>query len=188
MPKVAIVYFTNTNITGQLAQAVAAGVESQAINVVSYRILGTDIITGRYQNSDLFQSIAQCDAIIFGSPTYMGSVAAQFKAFADASSEYWGEQGWSGKVATGFTSGGALNGDQSTTLQYLLTLASQHGMIWVGLDSAHGFADKGINRLGTQLGVVSKAEDGQLHEVDAATARYLGHRVAHLVKRLAHPE
>lgn len=73
-------------------------------------------------------------------------------------------------------------------MQYLLTLASQHGMIWGGLDSAHGFADKGINRLGTQLGVVSRAEDGKLHEVDAATAHYLGHRVAHLVKRLAHPE
>jgi hypothetical protein len=43
-------------------------------------------------------------------------------------------------------------------------------MIWVGLDSAHGFADKGINRLGTQLGVVSKAEDGQLHEVDQPRA------------------
>lgn len=65
------------------------------------------------------QSLQECDVIIFGSPTYMESVAAQFKAFADATSYFWSSQRWAGKVAAGITSDTGLNGDQTSTLQYL---------------------------------------------------------------------
>jgi NAD(P)H dehydrogenase (quinone) len=68
----------------------------------------------------------------------MGGVSAQFKAFADATSELWCQQEWAGKIAAGFTCGSAMNGDQTSTLQYLVTLANQQGMLWVGLDSAQG--------------------------------------------------
>ncbi len=137
--KIAIIYFSKTDVTGQLARAIAAGAEQQGIEqqggfeILSHRIQGSEIIEGRFV-PNLMDELAECDAIIFGSPTYMGSVAAQFKAFADASSESWCYQKWAGKIAAGFTSGGAMNGDQSCTLQYLQTLANQHGMMWLGLD------------------------------------------------------
>lgn len=140
MSKIAIIYFSKTDVTGQLARAIAAGVEQQGIKqqgeceILAHRIEGSEIIEGRFVNPNLMDELAECDAIIFGSPTYMGGVAAQFKAFADASSESWYYQKWAGKIAAGFTSGGAMNGDQSCTLQYLQTLANQHGMMWVGLD------------------------------------------------------
>ncbi|HCE5136223.1 flavodoxin family protein [Vibrio parahaemolyticus] len=192
MSKIAIIYFSKTDVTGQLARAIAAGVEQQGIKqqgeceILSHRIEGSEIIEGRFVNPNLMDELAEYDAIIFGSPTYMGGVAAQFKAFADASSESWYHQKWANKVAAGFTSGGALNGDQSCTLQYLQTFAHQHGMMWVGLDKISNSGEQNLNRYGVQGGIVAQGgEDGQLHSSDVATAEYLGKRVAALVSKLS---
>ncbi|EGQ9314680.1 flavodoxin family protein [Vibrio parahaemolyticus] len=187
MSKIAIIYFSKTDVTGQLAQAIAAGVEQQGeCEILSHRIEGSEIIEGRFVNPNLMDELAECDAIIFGSPTYMGGVAAQFKAFADASSESWYHQKWANKVAAGFTSGGALNGDQSCTLQYLQTFAYQHGMMWVGLDKISNSGEQNLNLYGVQGGIVAQGgEDGQLHASDVATAEYLGKRVAMLVDKLS---
>lgn len=185
--KIAIIYFSKTDVTGQLAQAIAAGVEQQGeCEILSHRIEGSEIIEGRFVKPNLMDELAECDAIIFGSPTYMGGVAAQFKAFADASSESWYHQKWANKVAAGFTSGGALNGDQSCTLQYLQTFAHQHGMMWVGLDKISNSGEQNLNRYGVQGGIVAQGgADGQLHASDVATAEYLGKRVAMLVDKLS---
>ncbi|HIF6103744.1 flavodoxin family protein [Vibrio parahaemolyticus] len=192
MSKIAIIYFSKTDVTGQLARAIAAGVEQQVIKqqgeceILSHRIEGSEIIEGRFVKPNLMDELAECDSIIFGSPTYMGGVAAQFKAFADASSESWYHQKWANKVAAGFTSGGALNGDQSCTLQYLQTFAYQHGMMWVGLDKISNSGEQNLNRYGVQGGIVAQGgEDGQLHASDVATAEYLGKRVAMLVDKLS---
>ncbi len=192
MSKIAIIYFSKTDVTGQLARAIAAGLEQQGIKqqggfeIISHRIEGSEIIEGRFVNPSLIDELAECDAIIFGSPTYMGGVAAQFKAFADASSESWYHQKWANKVAAGFTSGGALNGDQSCTLQYLQTFAYQHGMMWVGLDKISNSGEQNLNRYGVQGGIVAQGgEDGQLHSSDVATAEYLGKRVAALISKLS---
>ncbi|HCE2133747.1 TPA: flavodoxin family protein [Vibrio parahaemolyticus] len=155
------------------------------VDVLEHRIRGEEIIAGRFANKNLFENLLDCDAIIMGSPTYMGGVSAQFKAFADASSEYWSDQLWADKVAAGFTSSSALNGDQSSSLGYLVTLANQHGMYWVGLDLAYGYKDQGLNRLGCQLGVVSESFDGNVNRTDELSASYLGKRVADMVARLA---
>ncbi|GAD03111.1 flavodoxin family protein [Agarivorans albus] len=181
--KVAVVYFTKTDVTGILAKALQAGLaESYSIEVVSIQIQGKQIVEGRFCAPEVFEQLVDCDAIIFGSPTYMGGVAAQFKAFADATSELWCKQQWAGKVAAGFTCGSALNGDQTSTLQYLVTLANQHGMLWVGLDLASGYDQRELNRLGCQLGVVAQSSNGEVHPSDVATARYLGQRVGSLLK------
>ncbi|EHH3730730.1 TPA: flavodoxin family protein [Vibrio parahaemolyticus] len=192
MSKIAIIYFSKTDVTGQLARAIAAGVEQQGIKqqgeceILSHRIEGSEIIEGRFVKPNLMDELAECDAIIFGSPTYMGGVAAQFKAFADASSESWYHQKWANKVAAGFTSGGALNGDQSCSLQYLQTFAYQHGMMWVGLDKISNSGEQNLNRYGVQGGIVAQGgADGQLHASDVATAEYLGKRVAMLVDKLS---
>ncbi|WP_229612166.1 flavodoxin family protein [Vibrio parahaemolyticus] len=187
MSKIAIIYFSKTDVTGQLARAIAAGVEQQGeCEILSHRIEGSGIIEGRFVNPNLMDELAECDAIIFGSPTYMGGVAAQFKAFADSSSESWYHQKWANKVAAGFTSGGALNGDQSCTLQYLQTFAYQHGMMWVGLDKISNSGEQNLNRYGVQGGIVAQGgEDGQLHASDVATAEYLGKRVAMLVDKFS---
>lgn len=185
MINIAVVYFSKTDVTGSLAKALINEVTSlEDVKVIEHRIEGHEIVEGRFVNTELFARLENCDAIIFGTPTYMGGVSAQFKSFADATSDLWCEQLWAGKIAAGFTSGSALNGDQTGTLQYLVTLSNQHGMLWVGLDSALGFNDKGINRLGCQLGVVAQSSDGSLNVTDLDTVKYLGKRVAQLAKKL----
>ena len=98
MPLLAIVYFsisgTYFSISGtteKLAHAVARGANGMA-DIAPCRITGDDIVSGRFQNETLLETIDRADAIAFGSPTYMGGPAAQFKAFADASSDRWSEQ------------------------------------------------------------------------------------------------
>jgi len=185
MPRIAIVYFSQTDVTEQIAKSIASGANQEdGIMVLEHRIDGHEIIEGRFENATLFEQLKSCNAIIFGSPTYMGSVSAQFKAFADASSEHWQHQEWADKISAGFTSGTGLNGDQSSTLQYMTTLASQHGMLWVNVDSSYGPENTTLNRLGCQLGVVSQTTNGVAHKVDLATAKHLGRRVAKLALRL----
>lgn len=187
--KIAIVYHSVTGTTAQLADAVAAGCNFVCeASAVLLRIEGSDISQGRYHNKDLLQSIDQADAVIFGSPTFMGTVSAQFKAFADATSdEYWGKQLWADKIAAGFTVGTSYCGDTLHSLHYLQILAAQHGMLWAGLDLAGAGDAKAPNRLGAQAGVIVRAVDSAIEECDRQTGFYLGQRVARLVGRFNKP-
>ncbi len=182
MSKVGIVYFSKTDVTGELVKAAATEIKNNGLSVFKYKIQGSEIIEGRFENNKVFDELLLCDAIIFASPTYMGGVAAQFKAFADATSDFWESQQWSTKIAAGITSGSALNGDQSSTLQYFSILASQHGMCWIGLDSIN--TNGSLNRLGCQMGVVAHSNDGTVHQSDLNTAKYLGARVSNIVLKI----
>lgn len=181
MAIIGIVTFTKTDITGQLVQSAIQGIKEAGATVLEHQITGSEIIEGRYINKAIFDDLKRCDAIIFASPTYMGGPAAQFKAFADATSDTWTKQDWAGKLAAGITSGTGLNGDQSSTLQYFMTLASQHGMLWVSIDAAFGYGNHGINRLSSQLGVVAQTNSKVANAIDLSTAKYLGGRVANFV-------
>lgn len=184
MASVAIVYHSVTGSTAKLANAIASGVGKAGVDAIELEIVSADIQNGRYQNEQLLARIDQADALIMGSPTFMGSVSAQFKAFADATSDLWTEQRWADKLAAGFTIGSNSSGDQLSTLQYLSVLAAQHGMLWVGIDIAGGCDSAGLNRLGAQSGLVACSGDGQLDPIDLQTAQYLGSRVARLAIRM----
>ena len=181
MNKVSIVYFSNTGVTKALVKAASAEFNSQGLEVFEYQIKGSSIVDGRFVESDVFTQLHESQAILFASPTYMGGVAAQFKAFADATSDFWCEQLWAGKLAAGMTCGSAPNGDQTVSLQYLSTLSSQHGMLWVGLDVAHKSSESMINPLGTQMGVVAHSVNAEVRESDIGTAKYLARRISKLL-------
>ena len=92
---VVLVYHSGYGHTEAVANSVAKGVASvEGVTV--------DLIKADDENKD-WDKLAAADAIIFGSPTYMGSVSAQFKGFMDESSKVWFTQGWKDKVASGFT-------------------------------------------------------------------------------------
>lgn len=176
---VAVVYHSVTGTTARLAEAAlsgAAGVDG--IEAFAVSLEGKDIEAGRYRNSEVLDALSRADAIIFGSPTFMGCVSAQFKAFADATSECWFQRHWAGKFAAGFTVGNNPSGDQLSTIQYLSVFANQHGMFWVGIDLPGGFDAAGRNRMGAQSGLIAHAPTGIIEAVDLETARYLGARVA----------
>lgn len=135
--------------------------------------------------------LAAADAIVFGSPTYMGGASAPFKAFADASAKVWFTQGWKDKVAGGFTCSLAMSGDKFSTLSYFFTLAMQHGMIWVGLgmlpSQRPGDPDT-QNRVGSYAGVMAQADnvppDRSPPSGDLETAFAYGRRIAEKTARL----
>ncbi|MBB4382753.1 flavodoxin family protein [Bradyrhizobium sp. SBR1B] len=143
MPLLAIVYFSISGTTETLAHAVARGADGIA-HVALCRITGDDIVSGRFQNESLLNTIDRASAVAFGSPTYMGGAAAQFKAFADASSDRWTQQRWANKFAAGFTTGALAGGDQLHTLTYFSILAAQHGMLWCWIFRAGRIRAAGI--------------------------------------------
>jgi NAD(P)H dehydrogenase (quinone) len=156
MTNIAIIYFSGTGHTHLMAEAIAAGAQkSPDTNVQLLRITGEQIINGRWKDEAMVASLNSADAIIFGTPTYMGGVAAQFKAFVDGVSSTWAQQIWKNKIAGGFTHSGGLSGDKQGTLIYLAINASQHSMIWVG--AGEMTQPNGVNRLGSYMGVMGQA-------------------------------
>ncbi|MBY4678102.1 flavodoxin family protein [Marinobacterium arenosum] len=180
MIQVAIAYHSGFGHTEVLAQAVAAGVEqagAAARLVPVAELAQVDWCT-----------LKAADAIIFGSPTYMGNVSGPFKCFMDASVRIWGEQGWQDKLAAGFTNSASQNGDKLNTLIAMALFAAQHGMHWVSLgllpgnNSSTG-SDEDLNRLGSSLGAMAQSNADQdpaltPPQADRCTARRLGERVA----------
>ena len=179
MSKIAIIFHSVTGTTQSLAQAIKSGAETHSeTDVELIEIKGVDIVEGRFRNQSVLESLTSADAMIFGSPTYMGCVSAQFKAFADATGEIWEQQGWANKFAAGFTIGSNFSGDQLNTIQYLQIFANQHGMLWTSLDIPGNCDPQQRNRLGAQSGMIAHSPDGELNETDRITAHYLGRRVA----------
>lgn len=120
---IVIVYHSGYGHTRKVAEAVAEG--SNAL------LLAIDA-EGNLPNHG-WQLLETADAIIFGSPTYMGNVSWQFKKFADESSKVWAAQGWKDKLAAAFTNSASVAGDKQMAIGSLFTLAQQHGMIWAGM-------------------------------------------------------
>ena len=132
------------------------------------------------------------DAIVFGSPTYMGGVSADFATFKDWTSSRWAQGAWRNKLAAGFTASASWNGDKHNTLYQMLTLALQHGMVWVGLGLPPGFnsstgSQDDLDRLGASVGAMAQANADQGVEGIAAsdfrTMEALGRRVAESARR-----
>ncbi|MEN9433179.1 MAG: hypothetical protein RLZZ422_768 [Pseudomonadota bacterium] len=183
MHSVAIVFHSGYGHTAVIAEAVARGVTK--VNDVKVTLIPVEQID---QHWDFLTN--EANAIIFGSPTYMGSASAQFKGFMDASSKYWGK--WRDKLAAGFTVSASQSGDKLATLQQLSIFAAQHQMMWVSLglmpgnNSSQGSVND-LNRLGSFLGAMAQANADQggesIIESDQKTAEVLGERVANAVVR-----
>jgi len=182
MTTVAIVYFSGTGHTAKLAEAIAHGAGRVANTQVKLLPLkGEDIVHGRFKNDTLLAALDGSDAIIFGSPTYMGGPAAQFKAFADATGERWYNRHWLNKLAAGFTVSSGPSGDKLNTLEYFFVLAMQHGMVWIGQSEVPNPAT-GINRLSSYSGAMGQAaqEPPEIapNAADKQTGELFGQRVA----------
>lgn len=187
MTNVAIVYHSGYGHTAKLAQAVADG---------AAKVPGTQVKLVRTEDVEKhWHDLDTADAIVFGSPTYMGSPTAAFKTFMEQSSKVWAEQKWKDKLAAGFTNSASQNGDKLNTLMDLTVFAAQHGMHWINLglmpgnNSSKGSVDD-LNRLGSFLGAMAQSNSDQGADVapissDLRTAASLGTRVAEAAQQFA---
>ena len=189
MTKVAVVYHSGYGHTHEQAKAVAAG----AASVAGVRAELLRIENAGQDFAPLLAKLDEADAIVFGTPTYMGSASAPFKAFMDASSKSWAAGSWKNKIAAGFTNSASQSGDKLNTLVQLAIYAAQHGMMWVSLGLPGGNnTTKGsvedFNRLGGFLGAMAQSPADAGPDVgplasDKKTAEHLGRRVAEAAKQ-----
>ena len=185
MIKISIVYHSGFGHTEVQAKHVETGASS--IEGIKTELVKVEIAA---KNPEILN---ESDAIIFGSPTYMGSASAPFKEFMDASSKLWFEQKWKDKIAAGFTNSHSMSGDKLNTLIQMTIFAMQHSMIWVGLgqmnQSPDGQAAKPdvVNRIGSFLGAMAQSENDSPEITpppgDLKTAELLGKRVAEITKK-----
>ncbi|GAA3614087.1 flavodoxin family protein [Gibbsiella greigii] len=183
MAKTVVIYHSGYGHTERLAKTVAEGAGAELIAIDPEGNI----------SEQAWQTLDEADAIIFGSPTYMGGPSWQFKKFADASSKAWFTGKWKDKVFGGFTNSASLNGDKQVTLIALQTLASQHGGLWVslGLMPANTKAAQrtDVNNLGGSVGLLAQTPaDASVDEMlagDLETATLYGQRIAAVAAKLA---
>ncbi|WP_432014281.1 flavodoxin family protein [Streptomyces cucumeris] len=191
-PRIAVVYHSGFGHTAQQAEAVARGAGT---------IAHVDPIPLPDLLDEHWASLDSADAIIFGTPTYMGGSSAAFRTFVEATSSVWADGlRWKNKIAAGFTNSGCMSGDKLHTLTDIALFAAQHGMIWVGLAEYGGWntstgTSEDLNRLGSWLGAMAQSNNDEPPECmatssDLRTAEALGIRVAetarvHLLGRAA---
>lgn len=183
MAKIAVVFHSGYGHTLRIAQSVASGAGAELVQIDAEGNLP----------AGGWETLAAADAIIFGSPTYMGSVSWQFKKFADASSKPWFSQQWKDKLFAGFTNSATMNGDKHSTLHYFFTLAMQHSGIWVGTGmmpaNSKAAQRNDVNYVGSFAGAMaqtpSDASPDEIPPGDLETARLFGERVAAIAKRTA---
>jgi NAD(P)H dehydrogenase (quinone) len=180
MSQIAIVFHSGFGHTKVVADHVKAGAES--VPGTQAQLIPVEAIDAHWAD------LEAADAIVFGSPTYMGNVSGPFKTFMDASSKPWLEQKWKDKLAAGFTISGSPSGDKLNTLQSLMIFAMQHGMIWVG-NAEMPYNEEGINRLGSFTGLMAQAgqvaPDVEPNVADRKSAELLGQRIAAATARWA---
>lgn len=173
--KTAVIYHSGYGHTQRIAQVVAEGAGAHLITIDA---------DGNITDAE-WDILNAADAIIFGSPTYMGVVSWQFKKFADATSKQWMSGAWKNKVAGGFTISANLSGDKLSTIQYFMTLSMQLGMVWVGQAEPNNGS---VNRLGSSSGVMAQvgptSPAADIPQGDLDTAKIYGQRVAEIAAKI----
>ena len=184
MKSVVIVYHSGYGHTAKQAQAVLECAQNVP-NVTAQLINVTEI-------DQHWETLKKANAIIFGAPTYMGSISAEFKKFMEASSKVWITSDWKDKLAAGFTNSGSLSGDKLSSLVELSIFAAQHSMIWTSLGLMPSSTSKSqrndLNRLGAFLGAMAQSDVDSGADIapphgDLDTAKHLGKRVAEMTLR-----
>jgi multimeric flavodoxin WrbA len=179
----AVVFHSGYGHTKRMAESIAEGAAASLIAIDA---------EGNIPETE-WETLNAADAIIFGSPTYMGGPSWQFKKFADASSKPWFEEKWKNKIFGGFTNSSSINGDKLNTLQYFVLLAGQHGGLWVSLaiKPANVKASKrdDLNRMGSYIAPMAQcdadAAPDEMSVGDLETGRLYGVRIAEIASRFA---
>lgn len=189
MAKIAIIYHSGNGHTAVVADHVAKGVTEAGGEAVLLKIE-----SAAQDFSAILDEATTADAIIFGAPTYMGDISAPLKAFFEASSKVWFTLGWKDKVAGGFTNSLSFAGDKANSLNSILTLAMQQGMIWVGTGlapGAHSNSDAApdvVNRLGYYVGVATQSDNAAPDITpppgDREFARLYGVRITEITQKM----
>jgi len=196
MSEVLILYYSRNGSVAQLARLVARGVEEvpgararlrSVPPVAAVTAVAQAPVPEEGAPYATLQDLRDCDALILGSPTRFGNMAAPLKHFLDTTGAEWVSGTLVGKPAAVFTSTSTMHGGQESTLISMMLPLLHHGMLLLGLP----FTESAINSTisgGTPYGashVAGVDGDRLLTDDERTLARTLGRRVAQITARLA---
>lgn len=198
MSKILVLYYSTWGHVETMARAVAKGAESVPGTEVTVKrvpeLMPEDVARKAGAKLDQAAPIADpqelpdYDAIIFGTPTRFGNMAAQMRNFLDQTGGHWAKGSLIGKVGSVFTSTGTGGGNETTITTFHVTLLHQ-GMVIVGLPySAPELSDIGELKGGSPYGAATIAgSDGsrQPSEKELSLAEFQGAHVARITAKLA---
>jgi len=201
--KIQIIFYSTYGHVYEMAKAVAEGARSVDVTEVTiYRVaeLMDDATLERIGAAEAQKAVADipvatpevladADAIIFGTPTRFGNMAAQMRNFLDQTGGLWAKGALVGKVGSVFASTGTQHGGQETTITSFHTTLFHHGMVVVGVP----YTEPGLVNMdeitgGTPYGATTLAgSDGsrQPSENELTIARFQGKHVAQVAQKLA---
>ena len=134
------------------------------------------------------KNLADADAIVFGTPTRFGNMAAPMRKFLDQTGGLWAKGALIGKVGSVFTSTGTQHGGQETTITSFHTTLLHQGMIIVGVPySCQELVNMDEITGGSPYGAGTLAgNDGsrQPSANELAIARFQGKHVAEITGKL----
>ncbi|HEY2352085.1 MAG TPA: NAD(P)H:quinone oxidoreductase [Candidatus Acidoferrum sp.] len=201
--KIQVVFYSMYGHVYKMAQAVVEGAKQvpgaevsvyQVAEIMPDEVLekyGAKAARAAFANVPVAQvdKLAEADAIIFGTPTRFGNMAAQMRNFLDQTGPLWMKGSLVGKIGSVFASTATQHGGQETTITSFHTTLLHHGMIVVGVP----YSESGLSHMdnisgGTPYGATTIAgTDGarQPSENELKVARYQGKHVAELATKLA---
>ena len=201
MARISIIFYSMYGHTYKMAEAEAQGArEIEGVEVNIYRVQETvpeDILikSGAKKAQETFKhipiatldSLTQADAIIFGTPTRFGMMAAQMRQFLDTTGGLWSRGELVGKIGSIFTTTSTQHGGQESTILSFHTTLLHHGMIIVGLPfTLPALSDTSSVHGGTPYGAsaIVNSENNSPTELELEIAKVQGKRVAEIAKKL----
>ncbi|MDP4605464.1 MAG: NAD(P)H:quinone oxidoreductase [Erythrobacter sp.] len=199
MTKVLVLYYSSYGHIEAMAAAMAEGAASVPGTEVFVKrvpeLVPEAVAAASGMKTDQGASVAtpdelaEYDAIIFGTPTRFGNMAAQMRNFLDQTGGLWFAKALVGKVGSVFVSTASQHGGQETTITSFHTTLLHHGMVIVGLPyTFEGNSEMGEISGGTPYGASTLAgNDGSRMPStnELAGARFQGAHVATIAGKLA---
>ncbi|MDX1516488.1 MAG: NAD(P)H:quinone oxidoreductase [Woeseiaceae bacterium] len=195
MSDVLVLYYSRNGATEALAREVCHGVDSVESMAARLRTVPPVSTLAEASADDVpdegppyaeVRDFVDCAALVMGSPTRFGNMAAPLKYFLDGTGGEWLAGSAAGKPAGVFTSTSTLHGGQETTLVSMALPLLHHGMLIVGLPYTEprlSSTTTGGSPYGASH-VTWNRDNDRLSEDERELARALGRRVATIARRL----
>jgi NAD(P)H dehydrogenase (quinone) len=198
MTNVLVLYYSSFGHIERMAEAEAEGARTTGAHVDIRRVpelVPRDVALASRYKVDQAAPIAQVqdllgyDAIIFGTPTRYGTMAAQMKNFIDQTGALWAKDRLVGKVGSVFTATASQHGGQETTIVSFHVVLMHLGFVVIGLPytfkgqlsitQVHGASPYGASTIAGSDGARLPSA------VELEAARHQGCHVARIARRLA---
>ena len=196
MNQILILYYSQSGHVLSMAEQIARGIESvEGCSSLIRTVPSISAVTEATEDTIPEQGhlyatqndLKDCAALVLGSPTRFGNMAAPLKYFLDQTSDTWLSGSLIGKPAAVFTSTGSIHGGQESTLLSMMLPLFHHGMLVMGLpydnDTLMNTTDGGTPYGASHL--AGSKNDRVLSDDEAHLCQALGQRIAETAKALS---